>query len=188
MTDRMIVDLFFSRDESAIRECDTKYGPPLRSFGNRITNDTGITEECLDDTYMSAWSTIPPKDPGNYLFAFLSKLMRGKCVDSLRKKTREKRGGNASEISAELCDGLPSDDNTEQPAIASELARLIEKFLAGERDEVRHIFVLRYFYMYEVRDIAKRLFITEGKVKTVLKRSRDKLRTFLSLYGYGGDI
>jgi RNA polymerase sigma-70 factor (ECF subfamily) len=114
--------------------------------------------------------------------------MRGKCVDSLRKKTREKRGGNASEISAELCDGLPSDDNTEQPAIASELARLIEKFLAGERDEVRHIFVLRYFYMYEVRDIAKRLFITEGKVKTVLKRSRDKLRTFLSLYGYGGDI
>ena len=74
MTDRMIVDLFFNRDEGAIRECDAKYGPPLRSFGNRITNDHGTTEECLDDTYMSAWSTIPPKDPGNYLFAFLSKL------------------------------------------------------------------------------------------------------------------
>ena len=188
MTDGMIVDLFFDRNELAISECDTKYGTPLRSFGNRITNDEHTTEECVNDTYMSAWLSVPPKDPRDYLFAYLCRLMRGKCVDHLRAKTSEKRGGGMTMLCDELCESASAPESADSEAIAGELARLIESFLRNEREQVRHIFILRYFYMYEVKDIASRLLITEGKTKTVLKRTRDKLKAFLSLYGWGGEL
>ena len=188
MNDSAIVDLFFARDEGAISECDKKYGAPLLIFGNRITNDPHVSDEALSDTYMSAWQTVPPKDPRDYLFAFLSKLMRTRCIDALRKKTREKRGGGLVLIESELCDTAPAADRADSEADYNELVRLIGEYLKTEREDARHIFVLRYFYMYDVKDIAKRLIVTEGKVKTSLMRSRERLRAFLALYGWGGDL
>ena len=184
MNDSEIVDLFFIRNEDAIGECDKKYGIPLRSLGNRITNDSGTTEECIDDTYMGAWQTIPPCEPRSYLFAFLSKIMRTRCIDSLRTKTREKRGSSVTVLSDELVGAAGSPLTADGEAMKNELTSLIEKFLLSQKDEARYIFVLRYFYMEEIRSIAIRLFITEGKVKTVLKRQRDKLRIYLRLHGY----
>ena len=191
MNDSEIVDLFLIKNESAITESDKKYGIPLRSLGNRITNDTDSTEECIDDTYMSAWQSIPPSEPRSYLFAFLCKIMRAKCIDLLRAKTREKRGGGLTVLSGELEEYARDTASTDGEAIKNELTLLIERFLLKQKDEARFIFVLRYFYLEEVKSIAKRLLITEGKVKTVLKRTRDKLRLYLELYGYriglGGD-
>ena len=191
MNDDEIVDLFIVRNEAAIGECDKKYGIPLRSLGNRITNDTGTTEECIDDTYMGAWQTIPPSEPRGFLFTYLAKIMRGKCIDHLRAKTRIKRGSTVTVLSDELAEAAKSEALADSAAIKNELVALIEKFLLSQKDEARYIFVLRYFYMEEIRGIASRLYITEGKVKTVLKRLRDKLRLFLQLYGYtvgGGDV
>ncbi len=184
MNDHAIVDLFLERNEDAIVHCDNKYGSKLRAFGNRITNDAEATEECVDDTYMRAWQSIPPTDPRSYLFAFLSKIMRTRCIDSLRNKTREKRGNAVTVLSDELTAAAPDPQRADCAAIKNELSALIEKFLLTQKEETRHVFVLRYFYMESVEDIAKRLYITEGKVKTVLKRTRDKMKLYLELYGY----
>ena len=184
MNDSEIVDLFLIKNENAIKECDQRYGTPLRSLGNRITCDVTATEECIDDTYMSAWQVIPPSDPRGYLFAFLCKIMRGKCIDVQRKRSREKRGNAITVLSDELSENARSDISTESEAMKNELTSLIEKFLLLQKEEARFIFVLRYFYMEEVKYISKRLLITEGKVKTVLKRTRDKLRLYLEAYGY----
>lgn len=184
MTDSAIVDLFFARDEEAIRLCDEKYGPPLRSFGRRLTSDEGITEECVDDTYLKTWNTVPPKDPRDYLFAFLSKIMRHRCIDRIRSIDREKRGAAITSLSSELTEAAPSGDSSDSVALSNELSALISDFLGGVKNEWREIFVMRYFYMEEISSIARHLDMTEGKVKTVLKRTRDALRLHLEGFGY----
>ena len=184
MTDSKIIDMFFDRNEAAISECDVKYGIPLRRFGNRITNDVGTTEECVDDTYMRAWETIPPKEPRDHLFVFLSKILRNKCLDRLKFSKREKRDASVTVLSEELDESVPGGDSADAEVLSRELTSLIEKFLSGLKDDARSIFVLRYFYMYDIRDIAERLSFGEGKVKTSLKRTRDKLRIFLETYHY----
>ena len=184
MTDFEIIDLFFERDERGIYECDLKYGRPLRSLGRRIANDDGVCEECANDTYMRTWQTVPPKDPRNYLFAFLSKIMRAFCIDRVREMTREKRDSSLTVLAGELCESIPDSSSSDSGAISGELSGIIERFLSNLKTEQRHIFVLRYFYMEDIAAIAKRLMLTEGKVKTVLKRARDKLRLYLAEYGY----
>ena len=184
MTDSAIVDLFFARDEEAITKCDIKYGIPLRSFGKRLTHDIYVTEECLDDTYMKTWSTVPPNEPRDYLFAYLSKIMRNKCIDRLKSMDRMKRGAAITVLSSELSDAAPSNEESDAHAIGNELSELIEDFLLSIKTESREIFILRYFYFEELSDIARHLDLTVGKVKTVLKRTRDALRTHLEEHGY----
>ena len=186
MTDNEIVELFLARREIAIKETDNKYGSRLQHFGERITADSHTAEECVDDTYLKAWQTIPPKEPRTYLFAFLSKILRNVCLDRLRCDGRIKRGSSVTVLSDELTEATPSGENADSEVMRAELAMLITRFLTGVKDEQRQIFVMRYFYMESVEEISKKLRITEGKVKTVLKRTRDKLKLFLEVYGYLG--
>jgi RNA polymerase sigma-70 factor (ECF subfamily) len=184
MTDAAIIELFFERNENAILFCDEKYGARLRSFGKRMTADSEITEECVDDTYVKTWNTVPPKDPRDYLFAFLSKIMRHRCIDRIRSIDREKRGAAITSLSSELTEAAPSGDSSDSVALRNELSALISDFLGGVKNEWREIFVMRYFYMEEISSIARHLDMTEGKVKTVLKRTRDALRLHLEGFGY----
>ena len=186
MTDNEIVELYLARCESAISSTDTKYGGRLRRFADRITEDSHTTEECIDDTYIKTWQAIPPKEPRTYLFAFLSKILRNVCLDRLRCDGRIKRGSSVTVLSDELTEAAPSNQSADAEVMRSELAVLITKFLTSVKEEQRQIFVMRYFYMESVETIAKKLHITEGKVKTVLKRTRDKLKLFLEVYGYLG--
>ena len=184
MTDSMIIDLFFARDEQALSECDKKYGQSLRRFAFRLTSDVECSEECVDDTYVKSWESIPPSEPRNYLFAFLSKILRQRCLDRLRHSAREKRASSLTVISDEICNSTPAESYADSDAIRGELAEIIRKFVESLKEETREIFILRYFYMEEVLSISKKLRISEGKVKSVLKRTRDKLKTHLEKYGY----
>ena len=184
MTDSMIVDLFFERNEMAISESDKKYGIRLRSFASRMLGDEGGGEECLDDTYMKSWESIPPEEPRDYLYAYLSKILRRVCLDRLRFRKREKRGAAVTSVSDELVSNATGGESADSGVLASELSEIIAEFVRALPDRKREVFVLRYFYMEEVLAIAKRLGVTEGKVKTDLKRLRDALRCHLSEYGY----
>lgn len=180
----MIVDLFFARDERAIAECDQKYGQRLRSFANRIMDDSTSGEECLDDTYMKSWESIPPSEPRNYLYAFLSKILRHLCLDRIKKEGRQKRGAAITVLSNELTDAAASAGSADNEVLRSELSAIIAKFVGNLNKSQREVFVLRYFYMEEVLSIARALGFSEGKVKSILKRTRDKLRIYLASYGY----
>ncbi|MBE6636013.1 MAG: sigma-70 family RNA polymerase sigma factor [Ruminococcaceae bacterium] len=184
MTDNYIVDLFFARDELAISSLDDKYGRALRSFGTRMLNDSFTADECLDDTYMKTWETVPPNEPRSYLFEYVSKILRHRCLDRLRHAKRDVRNSSVTVISTELTDALPSREVPDGELLKNELTRLIADFVRKLSAESRSIFVMRYFYMDDIRTIAKRLAISEGKTKTVLKRTRDKLRIYLEAFGY----
>ena len=81
MDDSRIVDLYLSRDESAISQTSEKYGSRLRNVAYGIVEDLHTAEECENDTYMEAWNSIPPHEPRSYLFAFLARITRHIALD-----------------------------------------------------------------------------------------------------------
>ena len=112
MEDSRIVDLYLSRDESAIRATQGKYGKKIRGFARHICGDDTAAEECENDTYLGAWNSIPPHEPRTYLYAFLLKITRMLAIDHIRKSTRQKRGAVLYELSSELEELIIGNDNT----------------------------------------------------------------------------
>ena len=177
MDDSKIVDLYFSRDERAISESDRKYGRMLSSISYSLLGSHEDAEECVNDTYLDAWSAIPPARP-QHLGAFLSKIVRRISIDLYRRRHREKRGG-IEELCEELSEAIPSGENPYDEYENGRLREALNEFLSLLDKEKRVIFVLRYFYSKPVGEIAMRTGNSESKVKTTLFRMRESLKEFL---------
>ena len=184
MDDGQIVDLFLLRDEAAIEQSAAKYGARLRALAFGIAGDRGTAVECENDAYWSAWNAIPPHEPRSYLYAFLARITRHLALDRCRAGARLKRSAQLCELSVELEQCIPAPDDTPCRAGERELAETLNAFLAALGEEKRRIFVRRYWYCDSIVDIAKRLAVSESKVKTTLHRCRARLRMVLEQEGY----
>lgn len=184
MEDGEIVDLFLARNETAIKETSEKYGEKLRFIAYRVCNDMSTAEECENDTYLKAWNSIPPYTPRAYLFSFLAKIARCTAIDRLKKITVQKRNAQVLELTRELECCIPSAVDIEAELDEKVLSKAVSDFLRTLSEEKRNIFLRRYWFLDTVADISKRYKITEGKVKSVLFRTRNALRTYLEEEGF----
>ena len=64
LEDSKIISLFFERSEQAVEELNRKYGNTIRKTAANILSDRLDVEECVNDTYLRAWNSIPPKSSG----------------------------------------------------------------------------------------------------------------------------
>ena len=184
MDDSKIVDLYLSRDESAISQTSQKYGLKLRRIANRILNNMESAEECENDTYLETWNRIPPHDPRNYFFAFLGKIARHLAIDECRKKSSKKRYALFCELTKEMEECLPGDNNAEETTDLEALERTINAFLKTCSEEQRNLFVRRYWYFDSIPEISQRFGYSQSKVKTTLFRLREGLKQHLEKEGY----
>ncbi len=184
MDDAKIVELFLSRDERAVTEATAKYGPRLRSIAMGVLGDIHAAEECEQDAYLRAWESIPPHEPGEYLFPFLARLVRCAALDRVRRRDSLKRGAELVELTQELSECIASPENVEEEAAANELARHINAFLRKLPEQKRMLFIRRYWYFDPVSALAERFGYSESKVKTELHRIRFKLKAYLEERGY----
>ena len=184
MDDSRIVELYLARDEDAIKETSDKFGARLRSLANSIVNDSQTAEECENDTYIKAWDSIPPHEPRNYLFAFLSRITRHISLNICRDRSRLKRSAFICDLSAEMEQCIPSPDDTECRIDDMVFKEAINGFLGTLDEEKRNIFLRRYWYLDSVSAISERFSLSESKVKTMLFRCRNGLRKYLEKEGY----
>ena len=184
MDDREIIALFWRRDETALHECAAKYGSRLRALAYGIVGDLQTAEECENDTYMAAWSAIPPHRPESYLYAFLARITRHISLNCCRDRSRLKRTAHLCQLTTELEQCIPAPDDIECRIDEMSLRQAINGFLGTLSAEKRNIFLRRYWYMDTIADIAKRFSVSESKVKTTLLRSRKQLREYLVKEGY----
>lgn len=184
MDDSIIVDLFLSRDESAISLTAEKYGSKLRKIAYGILGSESSAEECENETYLEAWNLIPPYEPRTYLFPFLGKIIRHLAIDEYRKAASQKRDAPVSELTREIAECIPGKNNVEAAVDAKELTRAIDVFLESCTCEQRNLFVRRYWYFDSISDISKRYGYSQSKVKTALFRLREALRKHLEKEGY----
>ena len=184
MEDNKIVQLYLDRDENAIRQTAEKYGSRLRSVSYSITRDRETSEECENDTYLEAWNRIPPSEPRDYLYAFLTRIIRTCSIDRCRERTRLKRSSIVIELTEELENCIPAVNDVADDVEAKLLGEEISRYLYTLTDDKQVIFVRRYFYLDTVSEIAKCLSISDSKVKTTLFRIRNELREHLTTEGY----
>lgn len=184
MEDNRIVDLYWQRNESAINETATKYGKYLHSIAYQIIMNAEDAEECVNDTYNDAWQSMPPHRP-LILSTFLGKITRRISIDLWRKYSADKRGGGEMTFALEeLEDCVSGNDDVETEIERQELQQKLNAFLIGLSKIERQVFLCRYWYMNSISDIAKQFGYSESKVKSMLYRIRNKLRTMLKKEGY----
>lgn len=184
MEDNRIVDLYWQRNESAINETATKYGKYLHSISFHILSNDEDAEECVNDTYNDAWQSMPPHRP-SILSTFLGKITRRISIDLWRKHSADKRGGGEVALALdELDECVSGNSNVENEIERHELQQKFNAFLMGLPRLERQVFMCRYWYMDSVSDIAKQFDFSESKVKSMLFRTRNKLRTMLEKEGY----
>lgn len=183
MEDAEIIDLYFRRDEKAIKETDAKYGRLLFKVANNILCSSSDSEECVNDTYLKAWNSIPPNEPES-LRSFTAKIARNNAINMLEKRTALKRGlGQMNAVLDELEECIPSDKTVEDGVDERALTELLNKFLKGLPKRSRVIFIKKYWGLESVKDIAERLKISESNVKVTLYRTREKLKELLTAEG-----
>lgn len=184
MEDKEIISLYWKRDERAIAESSEKYGGYCRSIAGQILSDLEDAEECVNDTWLGAWNSIPPHFP-DILSAFLGKITRRVALKRRRSRNADKRGGGVVELALEeLRESVPAGQSAEDALTERELPRLIDAFLDALPDAEQRVFVCRYWYLDSIADIGKRFGFTESKVKSMLYRTRRKLRDCLRKEGY----
>lgn len=177
MEDSKIIELYFERNEEAIRETDVKYGKLCYRIAHNILNNREDSEECVNDTYMGAWNTIPPTRPDNFR-AFLSKITRNLSLKRLEFLTREKRSA-AIVLSLDELAGVLPDERFSPEASDEYVGKLISAFLRNQKEDARNVFIRKYFFFDSTREISVRYSFTESKVKNMLFRTRNKLKEYL---------
>ncbi|MBQ9825204.1 MAG: sigma-70 family RNA polymerase sigma factor [Solobacterium sp.] len=184
MEDFEIVEMYWDRNENAITETDRKYGKYCRKIAFSIVTNKEDMEECVNDTYLQTWNSLPPQRPER-LSTYLGKICRNISINLYEKLTAEKRGGNETDACLdELSELIGGSSEVEEQLDLSVLTDLINKFLKKCEKQARTVFVQRYWYMMSVKEIAKENRMSDSNVKMTLSRTRDKLKVYLEEEGY----
>ena len=184
MDDKSIVDLYFSRNQDAITQTDQKYGRYCYCIAYNILNNNEDAEESVSDTYMTAWSAIPPRRP-SVLSTFLGKITRHISIDRWRERSAQKRGGGEVTLALEeLEDCIAGVQDVEMEYERKEIVKAYIKFLDTLPNTERRVFLCRYWYVESIETIADKFGFSPSKVKTMLHRTRAKLRKRLAEEGF----
>ena len=184
MDDAGILALYWRRDEQAIRETEQKYGAYCRSIARGILSDPEDAEESVSDAWLRAWESIPPKRPEK-LSAYLGKLTRNLCLSRLRERRAQKRGGGELPLALEeLEECVPGPGDPEAELEARELGRALNRFVAALERLERDLFVCRYYFLTPLEELSRRTGWSESKLKSMLFRTRKRLKKFLREEGY----
>lgn len=179
LEDSKIIDLYWARKEQALAETDAKYGSYCRTIARNILRNFEDTEECVSDTWLHAWNSMPPQRPG-ILSAFLGRITRNLSFDRCKYQQAAKRGGGALPLALdELSECVPAPGRVEHALEERELADSIDRFLRTLPERECSIFLRRYWYVDPVQLIAARYELKENTVKSILFRTREKLRRYL---------
>lgn len=185
MENDQIVDLYWERSESALDETLRKYGAYCFGIAYRILRSREDAEECVNDALQKVWATVPPTRPQHFM-AYLGTVVRNIAIDRYSAQCAEKRGGGQMEaVLHELSacipeNGTQSSAETEDAIVARlALQEQLACFLETLSAETRRLFLGRYWYLYEIKELAAAYGIGESKVKMTLLRTRKKLKDFL---------
>ncbi|MEA4920414.1 MAG: RNA polymerase sigma factor [Clostridiaceae bacterium] len=182
MEDGEIVNLYWERSENAIIETSKKYSKYCRYIAFNVLHNGEDAEECVNDTYMRAWNSMPMQRPDR-LSTFLGKITRNLSINKYKGYTAEKRGAGQTNVVLSELDECVSSESVEQVIDEMALADAINRFLASLPQPKRIVFMRRYWYMSPIKEIAKEYGMNENKVKSVLFRIRNELKLFLEKEG-----
>lgn len=183
MEDSEIIGLYWRRSEEAVSAAAEKYESYCSAIAARILDDPEDARECVNDTWLAAWSSIPPQKPEK-LSAYLGRLTRNLSLNRAKARAAEKRGGGQRELAlAELEECVPDPRGVEEAVEQRELAQALNRFLYVQSAPRRNIFIRRYWYLVPIRELAGESGMSESAMTSLLFRMRGQLKRFLEQEG-----
>ncbi len=178
MEDEEIIDLYWNRQERAILETDKKYGKYCNTISFNILQNKEESKECVNDTYLKTWNSIPPQRP-NVLKVYLGKIARNLAINQYERKKAKKRDYTLEIALEELNECISSNNNVEEQLKYNDLIKMLNAFLAKLSQNKRKIFLERYWYLYSIKEISSNNKISESNTKAILMRIRNQLKDYL---------
>ena len=183
MNDEQIIALFFERSELAIAEAKDKYRNYCQRIAFNVLRNYEDSEECVSDTFLQAWNSIPPQKP-DILKSFLGKITRNLALNKYKYNTAQKRNSEHLEtLLKELSDCLPTSEDPAQLVEEGFIVDCLNRFLSLQNERTRKIFIRRYWYMDSIREISDHFGISKSSAKMTLLRTRTSLKAFLEREG-----
>lgn len=183
MNDSQIVELYWQRDERALSETAAQYGHYCYKIALNILTDREDAEECVNDTWVGAWNSMPENRP-SHLAPYLGKLTRWLSLNRLRDRNSLKHAANETALALEeLSACLDTREDVQQQLEEKELSAAINAFLDGVDAQAKNVFIARYWFLLPVREIAEKFHCSESKVKSLLMRTRNRLKKYLEEEG-----
>ena len=183
LPDEKIIDLYFDRDERAIDETDLKYRKYLFTVAYNILYSNEDCEECLNDTYVGAWNTMPPQRPLN-LKAFLATILRRNAINRYREAQMQKRVPSNLTSALEELDYMLSSDTIENEIDAQRLGEIISAYLKTLSKRQRYIFMSRYYMAESIDKIASDMSVSKSTVNKEIAFIKEGLKNALEKEGY----
>ena len=185
MEDNQIVGLYWQRSEDAIPETARKYGAYCLSLARNLSDTREDAEECVNDTYYEAWTSMPEERPDN-LRAWLGRVVRNIAVDRFRKNRAQKRDGRLDVLLDELDECVPDPSaDPERAAESAEISLAVDRWLRTLEDEDRRLFVRRYWYGDALNRLAEASGEDAARLAQRMFRLRKKLKEALEKEGIG---
>lgn len=182
MTDSEIIDLFFERSEQAITELAQKHGGAVSRVARNILGDRQDAEECVNDTWLGAWNSIPPQRP-DPLRTYVCRIARNLATKRYHAERAQKRNSQYDLALEELAECIPDSGTVESVYAAQELAESINRFLDTLSYEDKFLFMRRYWYADSLTDIAAMAGMRYSAVSVRLHRTKEKLKKQLEKEG-----
>ena len=184
MNDAQIVEMYWDRNEQAIAITSEKYGTYCYSVAYGILHNEEDSKESVNDTYLSAWNSMPPHKP-SILKTFLGKITRRISIDKWRNKNAARRGGGQiTDTLDELAECIPDSNGIEKQLEEKALNETINSFIKSLPEKEQKIFICRYWYLDSIKSISEQFGFSQSKVTSMLFRTREKLRKILMEEGF----
>lgn len=182
MDDQRIIELLFERSESGIADLSQKYEKLCYSVARNVLDNEQDIEECVNDTYVSVWNSIPPQRPNN-LRAYICRITRCISINRWKHNASQKRGGNMDLLLSELDECIPAKEDVSETIEARHTLKIIEHWLDTLDEQTQVLFVRRYVLMDSIAQLAEAFSMSESNVSTKLYRTRKKLSNYLRKEG-----
>lgn len=182
MEDLQIIELYFKRDEAAITETASKYGAFCHGIAFNVLSNHADAEECVNDTYLQAWNSIPPLRPDKF-GSWLGRVIRNIAINLWNKNHRQKRYAGIEQVLNELEECIPGPQTVEHIMEEKELAKAIDMWLTSLPQDDRVLFMRRYWYGESVKQLAKKCGVTPGKLAKRMFKLRQSLKSTLEREG-----
>ncbi|MFI3168341.1 MAG: RNA polymerase sigma factor [Faecalibacterium sp.] len=183
MDDIKIIALYWARSEQAIAQTAQKYQRYCHSIAFHILHSEQDAEECVNETYLAAWNSMPPQRP-NALCAFLGRITRNLSLNRYEAAHAAKRGGGQTAlVLEELKECLSGGNAVDEAMDEAFVLAVLNRFLAAQPKRKRDIFVKRYWYLLSSKEIAQAVGYDEAGVNNILSRMRAALKQELAKEG-----
>lgn len=180
ISDKVLLTLIGKGREDAFGHLYERYKGLVFSLILKMTGDRELSEEITLDTFERVWRSARDYAPEKASAkTWIVSMARNRAIDNLRRKS-SRPDQDPNFWSSDELEQLTDPSDTEQIVTARELRASISAAVRALPDEQQAVLTLAYFGGYTHSEIAQRLNLPLGTVKTRIRMALIQLRERLS--------